>query len=148
MAEIGIVASVIQLAGAGFKLSVGLYAFAETVSSADKDIKHIAKEVSLTSAVLNELGDSLRDDSQKSIISDNAIRTAGDIVRECSTIFSDINIALEKGAGKGTGKFSLGKLKWPFLQPKMDLLRSNLERLKSTLILMLHVLAYATRRKQ
>lgn len=148
MAEIGIVASVIQLAGAGLKLSISLYSFAETVSSADKDIKRVAKDVSLTSAVLTELGQNLKDDNQKGVASDNAITTAEEVVHECSELFAEINAALDKASGKGTGKFSFGKLKWPFLQPKMELLRSNLERLKSTLILMLHVLAYATSRRQ
>lgn len=43
MAEVGLVASVVQLAGFGLKLSISLYAFAESVSSADKDIKHIGR---------------------------------------------------------------------------------------------------------
>lgn len=148
MAEIGLVASVIQLAGFGLKLSISLYSFAETVSSADKDMKHIAKDVSLTSAVLNELGENLKNDRQKGIASDNAIKTAREVVHECSEVFREIDTALEKGSGKGTGKLSFGKFKWPFLQPKMELLRSNLDRLKSTLILMLHVLTYARKMKQ
>lgn len=47
--------------------------------------------------------------------------------------------------GKG-GKIVLSAvkgLKWPFLQPKMQELRANLERLKSTLVLMLNMLTYA-----
>ena len=50
------------------------------------------------------------------------------------------------GKVKRKGKVVLNaveKLKWPFLQPKMELLRGNLERLKSTLVLMLNVLTYA-----
>ena len=109
---------------------------------------YTAKDVALTSAVLNELSENLKDDKQNGIASDNAIKTADEVVHECSMVFREINTALEKGTGKGNAKRSLGRLKWPFLQPRMELLRSNLERLKSTLILMLHVLAYAIRRKQ
>lgn len=98
--------------------------------------------------MLNELGENLKYDKQTGIASDNAIKTADEVVHECSEVFREIDIALDKGTGKGTAKRSLGRLKWPFLQPKMELLRSNLERLKSTLILMLHVLTYATKRKQ
>ena len=37
----------------------------------------------------------------------------------------------------------LERLKWGYLQPKLQLLRSNLDRLKSTLLLMLNVITYA-----
>ena len=53
------------------------------------------------------------------------------------------------GSGKAKGKggkvvlSAMEKLKWPFLQPKVQELRANLERLKSTLVLMLNVLTYA-----
>ena len=154
MAEIGLIASVVQIASTGLKLSITLYSFAETVSSADKSITHIAKDVSLTSAVLSELGSNLEQDKQSGVASENAITTAEEVVRECSEVFKDIEVTLEKGmkranGGKfGIGKLALERLRWPFLQPKMELLRSNLERLKSTLILMLHVLAYAAKAKQ
>ena len=35
------------------------------------------------------------------------------------------------------------RLKWPLVEPKMRLLQSNLERLKTTLLLMLNVITYA-----
>lgn len=149
MAELGLIASVFQIASCGLKLSITLYTFAETVSAADKNIKHIAKDVSLTSAVLNELGTSLVSEKQRMVTSDNAIKTAEEVVHECSQVFTEIEATLQKGMKKagsgkpGLGRLGLEKLKWPFLQPKMELLRSNLERLKSTLILLLNVLAYA-----
>ena len=154
MAEIGLAASVIQIASTGLKLSTTLYSFAETVSTADKSITHIAKDVSLTSAILSELGSKLELDKASGIASENAIATAQEIILECSKIFKEIEVALGKSIGNeaarkaNTGKYRIGKhvlerLRWPFLQPKMELLRSNLESLKSTLILMLQVLSYA-----
>jgi hypothetical protein len=155
MAEIGLVASIVGIAATGVQLSVTLFTFAETVSAADKQIKDIARDVSLTSSVLEELGNNLRRDEKAKLCSDKAIDTAKSIVRECSEVFTEINTALEtsmkktsasaKGATKGQkiviSKFD--RLKWPFQQPKMELLRTNLERLKSTLLLMLNVLTYA-----
>lgn len=35
------------------------------------------------------------------------------------------------------------RLKWPFLKGRIEFPRSNLERLKSTLVLMLNVITYA-----
>ncbi|KAI9870791.1 MAG: hypothetical protein M1830_003806 [Pleopsidium flavum] len=163
MAEIGLVASVVQIADTGIKLSITLYTVAETVLKADKSIKEIASDVSLTSSVLEELGQNLKKDQKSRLCSENAVKTAEGIVKECAAIFEEINRTLETtlnkikppvGADKGKGRngapggkkmavAALERLKWPFLQPKMQLLRSNLDRLKSTLVLMLNVITYA-----
>lgn len=156
MAEIGLAASIVGVAGVGAQLAVNLYSFAETVNSAEKNIKAIAAEVSLTSAVLEQLSEALKQDAQVQVASNKAFQTAEGIVEECSQIFKDIDGALEKSlcsakrsAPPSKGQkivISLpGRLKWPFLQPKMQLLSANLGRLKSTLLLMLHVLIYARR---
>lgn len=163
MAEIGLVASVVQIADTGIKLSITLYTFAETVLTADKSIKEIASDVSLTSSVLEELGQNLKKDQKSRLCSENAVKTAEGIVKECAAIFNEINGTLETtlekikpraGSEKANGRdgayggrklpvAAYERLKWPFLQPKMQLLRSNLDRLKSTLVLMLNVITYA-----
>lgn len=163
MAEIvGLVASVAQIANNGIKLSITLYTFAETVLRADKLIREIASDVSLTSSVLEELGQNLKKDQKSRLCSQNAVKTAEGIVKECAAIFNDINGTLETtlekikpragserngrdGAhgGRKRAVAAYERLKWPFLQPKMQLLRSNLDRLKSTLVLMLNVITYA-----
>ena len=163
MAEIGLVASVVQIADTGIKLSITLYSFAETVLTADKSIREIAGDVSLTSSVLEELGRNLKKDQKSRLCSENAVKTAEGIVTECAAIFNEIDGTLQTILEKikpgvdprsGNGKdgahggrkmavAALERLKWPFLQPKMQLLRSNLDRLKSTLVLMLNVITYA-----
>lgn len=153
MAEIGLVGTIVGLATTGVKLSLTLYTFSETVSAADKDIKNIARDVSLTSAVLEELGANLRQDEQAKLYSNKALQTAGEVVEECEAVFKDLDAVMrktmaERVSKKGirTGKSSLSfldKLKWLFMQPKVEFLRTNLERLKSTLLLMLNVLTYA-----
>lgn len=149
MAEFGIIASIIQIADVGLRLSLKLYTFGETVASADRTVLAISKDISLTSSVLKELGHSLERDKQAQICSQNAIKTAEEVVQECLVVFQEIDGLLEKTAGhegKPMPKWTsavVGKLKWPFLQPKMQLLRSNLDRLKATLLLMLNVMTYA-----
>jgi hypothetical protein len=158
MAEIGLIASVIGIAGAGIKLSITLYTFSETVATAADSIKAIAKDVSLTSAVLEELGSNLKQDEQARLYSGTALKTAQAVVVDCEAVFKQIDSALSKsieriggvtGSGRRKGKggkvvlSAMEKLKWPFLQPKMEELRANLERLKITLVLMLNVLTYA-----
>ena len=80
MAELGLIASVIGVAGAGLKLSIPLYTFSETVATAADSIKAIAKDVCLTSAVLEELGSNLNHDGQARLYSGTALKTAQAVV--------------------------------------------------------------------
>lgn len=158
MAEVfGIVGSIVGIATAGTKLTTSLYNFYETVSTADKAIKDIATEVSLTSSVLYQLSKSLEQDVQVRLCSDQALDTAKRVVEECSAVFGEIEIELKKAMktvkrspNPSTGQKIIiatkERLRWPFLQPKMELLRTNLDRLKATLSLMLLVLDYARKR--
>lgn len=138
MAEIGLIASVIQVAGAGLKLSQTLYQYAETVSTADRRIKDIAKEVRVTSFVIDELGDIFKQDQSSNLLSKNAIKTADETVRECSSVFSELDAALKR-----SGKNKIGRLMLPFRESKIELLRSHIDKLKSTLQLLMQVLSHA-----
>ncbi|KAF2787731.1 hypothetical protein K505DRAFT_316161 [Melanomma pulvis-pyrius CBS 109.77] len=138
MAEIGLIASVIQVAGAGLKLSQTLYQYADSVASADRRIRDIAKEVKLTSFVIDELGNIFKQDQTSALLSKNALKTADETVRECSTVFSELDMALKKSK-----KNTLGRLMLPFRESKMELLRSHIDKLKSTLQLLMQVLTHA-----
>lgn len=152
VAALGVVASVAQLADFGFRLSIKLLTFSNAIASADTSVKGISNDVSLTSAVLKELYRILQEDDSH-IVSDNAIEATSQTVKECLSIFEQLSDALDKSfanlgvlenKGKAKrGRIALEKLKWPFKQNKMELLRSNLDRLRSSLTLMLQVLSYA-----
>ena len=157
MAELGIIAAVGQIADIGLRLSIKLYTFGEIVADADRSVISISKDVSLTSGVLKELGQILDKDKESRTFSENAVRTADGVVKECLDVFQEMeNILVKKFPGLGgKGKEGRGgekpkratvmleRLKWGYLQPKLQLLRSNLDRLKSTLLLMLNVITYA-----
>ena len=157
MAELGIIAAVAQIADVGLRLSIKLYTFGEVVASADRSILSISKDVSLTSGVLKELGQILEKDRKSQTFSENAVQTADGIVKECLEVFQEMeNILVKKLPGLGaTGKegksgqrvkratLMLERLKWGYVQPKVQLLSGNLDRLKSTLLLMLNVITYA-----
>ena len=158
MAELGIIASVVQIADVGLRLSIKLYTFGEIVASADRSVISISKDVSLTSGVLKELGQILDSDRETRTFSPNAVQTADGIVKECLGVFQEMESMLVKklpllaqgdsGDGKSGQRANkatvmLERLKWGYLQPKLQLLRSNLDRLKSTLLLMLNVITYA-----
>jgi hypothetical protein len=104
--------------------------------------------------VLKELSEILKADTSNHV-SDRAIGAAQQTVTECLAIFEELDKALEKSLGNlgaldrdgkkkvNKGAATLERFKWPFKQTKMDVLRSNLDRLKASLTLMLQVLSYA-----
>lgn len=94
MAELGAVASINRIADVGFRLSVKLFAFAETVASADKAVIFTSMDVSLTSSVLREDGQVLRKDQTFRTCSPEAIKTATAIVTECSEVFTEMERVL------------------------------------------------------
>ena len=157
MAEPELAAALIAIATAGIKLSIKLYTFSETVATASSEIKDIARDVSLTSSLLEQLGSSLRTDSQgdsdATLASGSAVQTAQDAVNECEIVFGEIDDVLAKATAsvskkwpKKGGKVALSpadRPKWPFLQPRVVLLRGNLERVKSALVLLVAILMYA-----
>lgn len=153
LAVLGVVAAVAQLADYGFKLSVKLFTVSHTVYKAEQSIKDISNDVSLTSSVLKELGDTLKRDEESRLVSEQAVKAAEQTVKECLKVFKELEDTLSgsmaklglDGAGGKIKKSAatMERLKWPFMQPKMQLLRSNLDRLKASLSLMLNVLIYA-----
>ena len=154
MAELGVIASVIQIADTGLRLSIKLYTFGEIVASADKAVLTLSKDVSLTSSVLKELGQILENDGKvdAKFLTRTAIKTADEVVKECLEVFKEMDTIIVKKMpnlrAPGVQKSSkatvlLERLKWPYLQPKLQLLQINLDRLKSTILLMLNVITYA-----
>lgn len=82
----------------------------------------------------------------------NATKTAEAVARECSNVFQEMDTLLlrkvpQLKAGstdkKARAKTLLEHLKWPAIKRKIEILNCNLDRLKSTLTLMLEVINYA-----
>ncbi|CAO2653836.1 Nn.00g105690.m01.CDS01 [Neocucurbitaria sp. VM-36] len=148
MAEIvGLAASVIQIAGAGAKLSTALYNFTSSAVRADQDIRDIAGDVELTSNALESVGTVFGTEEAKTIVSKKAIQDARNIIRRCQEVFNEVSEMIEKGRKSGKdGKKSLGmmgKLAWPMKESRVELQRRRLESLKNSLILLLHVIQLA-----
>lgn len=151
MAELGLIAAVVQVADVGFRLSEKLYTFGQTVASADESILFISKDISYTCSILRILEHSLRKDHEVELYSQNAVNTAETIVKECRDIFREMDRTLSKkisriGLDGSSSRFAvtaLERLRWPFLRLRMMVLWGNLGKLKSSLHLMLNVFIYA-----
>jgi hypothetical protein len=150
IAAVGAIASVAQLADYGFQLSIKLISYAEAVSRADKTIESLSNEVSFTSGVLKVLGDVLQQDGAK-YFNSTAVEATQGTVKECFAVFEALSKILDKALPKSDEFSTKGvkgmrlreKMKWPFLEPKIELMRANLDRLKMNLTLMLEVLKFA-----
>lgn len=148
MAElVGLTASIVQIAGAGTKLSTSLYNFAGSVARADQEIADIAGDVELTTKALASVGTVFKNENTRSIVSELAIQDAGEIIKRCEATFREISeVADKRRKICKDGKRSLstlGKFSWPLKVQKVELLRRRLDRDKNSLMLLLQVLQLA-----
>ncbi|KIW34538.1 uncharacterized protein PV07_01315 [Cladophialophora immunda] len=148
---IGLAASILQIADLGWKSSYKLYAFSKRVHDAGRAIELVSQDIAATGAILKQLGEEVRKDEETTPASrlgtHGLVVAASKLVDECQTLFREIDQGI---TGEEGSKVILGfkqKLKWSYLGPRVDLLRTNLERLKSSLALMLNVLIYAEQQR-
>lgn len=152
MAELGAVASVIQVVQFGARLSLTLYSVAQTVGSANRDVKRIAKEIALFAQVLKDLGQALGRGQTSKVYREDAFETSRMIVEECEDVFEEIEEILKKATKEAKpleASVVMPKVErflWVFRKERVQLLRSNLESLKSTISPKLAVLTYADKR--
>ncbi|EYE96774.1 uncharacterized protein EURHEDRAFT_384996 [Aspergillus ruber CBS 135680] len=143
---IGIAASIIQVAELGTKLAVKLCTFYRQVKESNESIQNLSSDVSLTCSILHQLGDSLNEDAETRLYSAQAFLTAQEVLEECRRVFDKIDHAVEEQrrdntknrVARVTRKFGLA-----LMEGDLDAMRTNLERLKSTVLLMLNVIIYA-----
>ncbi|KAH7091682.1 hypothetical protein FB567DRAFT_589558 [Paraphoma chrysanthemicola] len=148
MAEVvGLVASIVQIAGAGCQLSAALYNYTTSAVRADQDIADIAGDVELTSNALESVGRVFESEEAKSVVSKKAIQDANNLIKRCDVVFKDISELVDKRRkvskdGK-KGLTVMGKLSWPMKEQRLELHRRRLDSLKNSLVLLLHVLQLA-----
>lgn len=148
MAEvIGLAASVLQIGGAGAKLSNELYHWISTAARANNDVTHIAIDVEVTSKVLGNVGKVLEGDSAKNMVNQDAMQHAKDLINQCEEVFNELSQVVTKARRTDKdGRTRLGfraKMSWPMKEQRVELLRRRLETLKSSLLLLFHVLQLA-----
>lgn len=141
--SLGIIASIIGVAGAGFRLSLVLNAIGCEVASAGIEIHSIAKGVSLFALMLKQVGQTLQ--SADSVHSGEALETAQEICSQCQLVFNEIEDMLDKVQkrdedGNPRSPTLPQKFKWCFKKGRVTYLLAQLESLKLSLIVMLQIL--------
>lgn len=143
---LSIAASALAVAGAGGKLAQTLYMFIESMRKSEKELKPVADHVKLTSAVLDNIGSLLKDESVRRLCKDSLLMTTSNALKGCEKAFDDLRKYIDSLLKlDSNGKARLGtfdKLTFlPLRSRELDVLQANLERFKSALDLVLSVLS-------
>ena len=138
----GVIASVICVAGTGFRLSLLLNAVGCEIASAGMEIHSISKGVTLFSLMLKQVGQTLQ--ASTSVHSAEALETTQEITKDCQIVFDEIKEMLDRVTSrKGDGSLSPSiqqRFKWCFKKGRVQYLLGQLESLKMSLLVMLQIL--------
>lgn len=150
---LSVAASIAGIATAGIQVSIKIVTLAGQVSTASDRISAIGNDVSLTSGILHQLGELTNQKAAHrhvSIFNKEGLETTKNSAEVCRRIFEEVERETSKASElirrrkhQIGGKVKLSmveKAKWPFLQPGLEILRTDLREAKNTLMLMLQVL--------
>lgn len=142
---LGVAASLIQVADLGTKLSVKLFSFYRQAKNANQSIQSLSSDIALTSAILRELGESLKTEESRKLCSEEAFKTLSQVLNQCRDVLGQIQRVIKDTdqPPKTRLQNNTEKFRLVLLEPSLEPLKLNLERLKSTMLLLLNVIMYA-----
>ena len=148
---LSVAASIVGIATAGIQISIKVVTLAGQVSTASERISAIGSDISLTAGILNQLGELTNQkitNGDHSVFNKEGLETTKTSAEVCRRIFEEMERETAKASDYIRKKHRLGRkvelsrterAKWPFLQPGIELLRTDLREAKGTLMLMLQV---------
>ena len=87
---VGAVASIIQVADAGLRISQTVYTYVDSVKSSDKRLKDVADHLKVTSEVVRHVAELFQDDGFGKNVGGKEIATANECVSKCNEAFSEV----------------------------------------------------------
>ncbi len=152
-------ASILAIAGAGIQISQKLIAFKDQVSTAPKRIQDVGTDVSVMAGTLHELGELMGEmvptKRSAGMFKPDQIQNILASSTRCKAIFDELKHILGKASQQLRDVYKsntksqdpspkiklsgLERMRWPFLQPQMQALRSELRDIKGTLSLILQL---------
>ena len=106
----------------------------------------IATDVDLAIQVVTQLEITIGEPRNKALISDSAQQTAKRCVSQFSLVFEQIKQKLPTPGQSGIRSYQ--KLRWPFTESKVNLLRAELGNAKATLQLLMTVITFAAMKQR
>jgi hypothetical protein len=136
-----IAVSVGGLTSLGIQLLQSLNKYADSALDSKGRIKAISTDVSLAIQVFQALETTIKDEANRAMINDDAERLAREAIAQCQDIFTRIQATLPELGPDGPSMRN--KITYPLIEPKLQLLRGNLEKIKTTLQLLMSVIVFA-----
>lgn len=138
-----IITTIIEVAGAGFRLSLLLNAVGMQMTTANREIQAIAKEISMCSLMLKQVGTIM--DSSEVTASWGALETAKGIAMHSQTIFTEIKDMAEMSQQRDENGHMrsitiAGQAQSWFRKQRVQYLLGQLVSLKLSLSIMLQIL--------
>ncbi|THV74137.1 hypothetical protein D6D17_06304 [Aureobasidium pullulans] len=146
MAELSLAASIVGLISLGIQISQGLNLYIDSASNAKPRVQAIATDVDLAIQVVTQLEITIGEPRNKALISDSAQQTAKRCVSQFSLVFEQIKQKLPTPGQSGIRSYQ--KLRWPFTESKVNLLRAELGNAKATLQLLMTVITFAAMKQR
>lgn len=142
-----LVVSAAGLASFGIQLLQGLNKYAGSALDSRERISAISTDIELAVQVVQALDATIKDDANKALVNNDAERLAQEARNQCWNIFTKIKDKLPKNTAS-TGPRKRDIFTWPFKEPSLELLRGNLEKVKTTLQLLMNVIILAAMTKR
>lgn len=150
MADVlSISASIAGLVGLGAQVATTVVQVASSVSGAEKQATSIATNINITIEMLTQLSTQLNNEDVSSSLKEASVATLHKAIKECEDSYNDLDQRLRNLVGGKKKKkssttsrqtFSVyAKVKWAMMEPRLELLRTHSERLKSVLDTLLGV---------
>jgi hypothetical protein len=145
MAEIGALANFAGVIGAGLQLSMVFYDFASTIGAAGKELKSVAREISLVCGVLKQV-QSMLSKAKAFRASTSAIQLTQDILDRCQEIFDELEIILKKLRKNDSKSIDiLTRVKWVYKKSGVLVKQQSLTSCTHALHIMISTMDFAQR---
>jgi hypothetical protein len=145
MAELSLAASIVGLVSLGIQISQGLNLYIDSASNAKPRVQAITTDIELAIQVVSELKSTIEDPVSKTLINDSSQHIAAKTILQFRRVFDQIKLKIPTSGQTGIRAYQ--RLKWPFTESKVNLLRAELENAKATLQLLMDVIILAAMRK-
>ncbi|OAP64042.1 hypothetical protein AYL99_00014 [Fonsecaea erecta] len=140
MAETSNIAPIINVAAAGFRLSLLLNAISSEISNAGLEVKNVSKGVTMFSMTLKHTGQVLQ--ARDSVHSQEAVETAKSIADESTRVFDEIKDMWVRASAQDANSTTTSlqqRLRRTFKKHRVTYLLAQLESLQLSLSVMLQV---------
>ncbi|KAJ5719000.1 hypothetical protein N7493_007455 [Penicillium malachiteum] len=148
---LGAVVAIIEVIDLGMAVARKLCAFCRDAKAANESMKGLSIDVTLTCAILSDLAKVMKKDKVVKFTPKSAFEIAEKVIQESKVVFENIRLVIERQEREAKQNL-LQRMAYRITiasrSHELETLKVNLERLKSTVGLMLNVMILAGQVRQ